>query len=82
MKISIIVPTFNSSATIQDNLDSVIAQKFNNYEILIIDNESTDNTIEIVKKNNLLNVKFIIEKDRGIFYAINKGIKISSGDII
>ena len=35
MKISIIVPTFNSSATIQDNLDSVIAQKFNNYEILI-----------------------------------------------
>jgi glycosyltransferase involved in cell wall biosynthesis len=82
MKISIIVPTFNSSATIQDNLDSVIAQKFNNYEILIIDNESTDNTIEIVKKNNLLNVKFIIEKDRGIFDAINKGIKISSGDII
>lgn len=82
MKISIIVPTFNSSTTIQDNLDSIIVQKINNYEILIIDNESTDDTIEIVKKNNLPNVKYIVEKDRGIFDAINKGIKISSGDII
>jgi len=60
MKISIIIPTFNSSETIQDTINSVIFQNFKNYEIIIVDNNSKDKTIEIIKKNRLIDIKFII----------------------
>ena len=53
MKISIIIPTFNSSETIQDTINSVILQNFKNYEIIIVDNNSKDKTIEIIKNNRL-----------------------------
>lgn len=82
MKISIIIPTFNSSETIQDTINSVIFQNFKNYEIIIVDNNSKDKTIEIIKKNRLIDIKFIIEKDKGVYDAINKGIKLSTGKII
>ena len=82
MKISIIIPTFNSSETIQDTINSVIFQNFRNYEIIIVDNNSKDKTIEIIKKNRLIDIKFIIEKDNGVYDAINKGIKLSTGKII
>lgn len=82
MKISIIIPTFNSSETIQDTINSVILQNFQNYEVIVIDNKSKDKTIEIIKKNKLKDIKFIIKKDKGIYDAINKGIKLSTGKII
>jgi glycosyltransferase len=82
MKISIITPTFNSEKTIQSNIDSIKSQSFKDFELIIIDNNSTDKTIEIIKKNNISNIKFLIEDDSGIFDAINKGIKLSDNDII
>jgi glycosyltransferase len=82
MKTSIIIPTFNSSETIQDTINSIIFQKYKNYEVIIIDNISKDKTIDIIKKNKLKNIKFIIKKDKGIYDAINKGIKLSTGKII
>ena len=82
MKISIITPTFNSAKTIQSNMDSIKSQSFKDYQMIIIDNNSTDETIEINKKNNIQNIKFLIEKDLGIFDAINKGIKISDNELI
>ena len=82
MKISIITPTFNSANTIQSNLDSIKSQSFKDYQLIIIDNNSTDETINIIKKNNISNVKFLIEKDEGIFDAINKGIKLSDNELI
>ena len=82
MKISIIIPTFNSSETIQDTINSVISQNFKNYEIIVVDNNSKDKTIEIIQKNRLIDIKFIIENDNGIYDAINKGIKLSTGKII
>lgn len=82
MKFSILIPTFNSSRTIQDSINSILFQSFKNYEIIIIDNLSSDETIKVIRKNNLENIKYIIEKDNGIFDAINKGIKLSSGEII
>ena len=82
MNVSIITPTFNSAKTIQSNLDSIKSQTFTDYQLIIIDNNSTDETVEIIKKNNIPNVKFLIESDLGIFDAINKGIKISDNDLI
>jgi len=82
MKFSILIPTFNSAKTIQDTIDSIKLQKFTSYEIIVIDNNSTDHTIQILKKNKLPNIKFIIEKDEGIYDAINKGILNARGDII
>ena len=82
MLISIIIPTFNSSQTIQNNLDSIKKQTYLNYEIVIIDNNSTDDTITLIKKNNFKNIKTIIEKDSGIYDAVNKGILNSTGDLV
>jgi len=82
MKISIITPTFNSANTIQSNIDSIKAQSFKDYQLIIVDNNSTDETIEIIKKNDIPDIKFLIEEDLGIFDAINKGIKLSDNDLI
>jgi glycosyltransferase involved in cell wall biosynthesis len=82
MLISIIIPTFNSEKTIRDNLVSIKQQSYLNYEIIIIDNNSIDKTLDIITEHNFTNIKIIKEKDRGIYDAINKGIKNSRGNII
>ena len=82
MKISIVTPTFNSANTIQSNIDSIKSQSYKDYQLIIVDNKSTDETIEIIKKNDVPNIKFLIEEDLGIFDAINKGIKISDHELI
>ena len=79
--ISIIIATYNSENTISDTLDSVKKQIFKNYEIVVIDKKSTDNTIKIVKKNKLKS-RICIGRDAGIYDAINKGILKSKGSII
>ncbi len=82
MKFSIITPTFNSEKTISKNINSIISQSFKDWEQIIIDNSSTDNTIDLVKKFKNTNIKIISEKDDGIYNAINKGILNSKGEII
>ncbi len=82
-KITIITPTFNSASSILTNLNSILKQDYRNWEHIIIDNKSTDNTIDLIIKNSLeKKIKIISEKDSGIFDAINKGIKYSKGEII
>lgn len=85
MKISIITVCFNSGNTIEDTIKSVLNQTYTNYEYLIIDGGSSDNTLDIIKSyEDKFNgrLKYISEKDKGIYDAMNKGIKLSSGDII
>jgi len=82
LKISIITPTFNSQETIKDNINSIIRQDYKNWEQIIIDNISTDETLNIVSQFNNNKITFVSEKDKGIFDAINKGILKASGDII
>ncbi len=79
---SIIIPTFNSAQTIRRCLDSIINQTFKNFEILIIDGFSTDETKVIVNTYQILfaHIRWISEKDRGIYDAMNKGIFLSKGD--
>lgn len=85
MKISIITPTYNSGKTLRDTLESVLKQTYTNYEHIIVDGASKDDTIQIIKENKEKykgKLKYISEKDSGIYDAMNKGIKIASGDII
>ena len=82
MKISIITPTFNSQETIEDNINSVIQQDYDNWEQIIVDNLSEDKTLNIVSKFQSNKTTIISEKDKGIYDAINKGISKAKGDII
>ncbi|MDP9041995.1 MAG: glycosyltransferase, partial [Bacteroidota bacterium] len=80
MKISIITPSFNQGKFIDDAIRSVLAQQYHDFEHIIVDNCSHDNTKEIVGKYP--HVKFISEPDEGQSDALNKGFLIATGDII
>lgn len=80
MKLSIIIPTYNSAKTIQRALDSIIAQTFTDYEVLIMDGLSKDNTIALCQSYKDSRINIYSEKDNGIYDAMNKGIKKAQGD--
>lgn len=82
MKVSIITVCKNAQDTIEQTIKSVISQTYNNIEYLIIDGKSTDNTLAIVNKYKNMVTAVISEKDEGLYYAMNKGIDLSTGDII
>jgi glycosyltransferase len=82
MKISIITPSFNSEKTIEDAIKSVIGQTYKDIEYIIIDGGSKDKTLEIINKYQDKVSKVVSEKDRGLYDAINKGIKLATGEII
>jgi len=81
LKVSIITVCYNSSKTIYKTLESVRNQKFKNFEHIIIDGKSTDNTLEICSSFSHIK-KIISEKDNGVYDAFNKGIACAEGDII
>ena len=80
--ISIITLTLNSTTTIERTLLSVANQSFTNIEHLIIDGQSTDGTLELIKRYQLKynHIKIVSEPDAGIYDAMNKGIKLSTGE--
>lgn len=80
MKISILTPSYNSGKYLKRAIDSVINQGFKNYEYIIADGNSTDNTKDIVKNYSFIN--FISEPDHGQSDAMNKAFARSTGDII
>lgn len=81
-KISLITVCFNAEASISRCIESVIGQTFKSYEYIIIDGASTDNTINIIKKYGANINVLVSEPDKGIYDAINKGIRLAKGDII
>ena len=82
MKLSIITVTYNSENTIQSTLDSLYNQSFQDFEHIIVDGDSTDKTLEIIKNNFFYDRTIISEKDYGIYDALNKGIKMAKGDYV
>lgn len=79
-KISIVTPSYNQGQFIEDAIRSVLQQDYPNFEHIIIDNCSTDETIDILNKYSHLT--WISEPDRGQSDALNKGFKMASGDIV
>lgn len=82
MKISIITATHNSQAYISDCIKSVNNQTYNNIEHIIVDGASKDKTLEIINSTPNRITKVISEPDKGIYDAMNKGIKAATGDIV
>jgi glycosyltransferase involved in cell wall biosynthesis len=80
--ISIITVVLNNKKFLQQSINSVLNQSYKNYELIIIDGQSTDGTLNIIKKNNSKIDYWISEKDKGLYDAMNKGIGLSRGSII
>ena len=85
MKISVITVTYNSAATVRDTIESVLQQEYDNYEYLVIDGCSNDNTVDIIKEYEPKfegRMKWISEKDKGMYDGINKGIRMATGVVV
>lgn len=82
LKISVITVCYNAESTIERCIQSVVTQSFKNVEYIIIDGRSTDNTLQIIHKYQQ-DIQFLLsEPDKGIYDAMNKGIKMATGDVI
>ena len=87
-KLSVIKPYFsiitvvkNDEKNIKKTINSVLKQNYKNYEYLIIDGKSTDRTVDNIKRFKK-KFKLVSNKDKGIYDAMNKGIKLSKGEVI
>lgn len=77
---TVIIPTFNSEKKIQVCLESVLKQSYSDFEVLLIDGASVDNTIRIAESFSDDRIKIFSEKDSGIYDAMNRGIKYARGE--
>ncbi|MCW3102600.1 MAG: hypothetical protein JWO09_1040 [Bacteroidetes bacterium] len=82
MKVSIITVCYNSASTIESTILSVLSQDHKDIEYIIVDGLSKDNTLQVAEKYSSRISKIISEKDDGIYFAINKGIALATGEII
>lgn len=85
MKVSVITATWNSVATLRDTLESVLAQTYSDIEHIIVDGGSTDGTMDLVREYEGRyegRLRYISEPDKGIYDAMNKGIRMASGEAI
>jgi glycosyltransferase involved in cell wall biosynthesis len=82
LKISIITVCYNSAKTIERTFQSVRKQTYSNIEYIVIDGNSIDNTLKIIENYKDIITKVISEPDKGLYDAMNKGIKLAKGDII
>ena len=85
MKITIVTVAYNSAKTIKDTIESVLSQTYKNYEYIIVDGKSKDNTLDIVKEYEPRfegRLRWISEPDKGIYDAMNKGISMATGEVV
>ncbi|MDM5263710.1 glycosyltransferase family 2 protein [Sulfurovum sp. XTW-4] len=82
MKISIITVVWNNKETIKYAIDSVLNQTYKDIEYIIVDGASSDGTVEVVQSYGDRITKFISEPDKGLYDAMNKGIKLATGDVV
>jgi len=85
LKISIITVTFNSASTLRNTLESVLVQTYPELEYIVVDGNSKDSTIEIIKEYELKfegRMHWLSEPDKGLYDAMNKGIRMATGEIV
>lgn len=82
MKVSVITVSFQSVATIESCIQSVIGQNYPDIEYIIIDGASTDGTLDVIERYRDKIAKVVSEPDEGIYFAMNKGVELASGDLI
>jgi glycosyltransferase involved in cell wall biosynthesis len=78
----VITVVFNARDTIENCIQSVLKQRYEDVEYIVIDGGSTDGTVEIIEKYSAHISAFLSERDNGIYDAMNKGIRLSKGDIV
>lgn len=81
-KFSIITVTFNAASVIEPTLASVAEQSYRNFEYLLIDGGSTDDTVVKAKASGIKFAHIVSERDKGLYDAMNKGIKLAKGDYL
>ena len=85
MRVSIITACYNRAGTIRKAIESVLAQSYHDIEYIVVDGESTDGTVELIRQFEPLfggRLKWVSEKDNGIYDAMNKGIKMATGEVV
>lgn len=80
LKVSIVIPTFNRGHTLTRAIDSVLSQSYSNFELIVVDDGSTDDTQNILKK--ISNISILKQENKGVSAARNSGIKKASGEWI
>src|SRR5664279_1773877 len=80
--VTVVTPSFNQGQFIRETIDSVFQQDYPQLEYIIIDGGSTDGTVEILKSYQDSRFRWISEKDQGQSDAINKGLRLSRGDVL
>ena len=81
-KFSIITITYNAASVLKPTLESVVAQTYTNYEYILVDGGSKDDTVAIAKASGIDFAQIISERDKGIYDAMNKGIALATGDYL
>lgn len=79
---SVVTVCYNAEDTIEETIKSIVKQTDKDYEYIVIDGLSCDNTVNVIKKYENYIDYFVSEKDEGIYHAMNKGLKIASGKYI
>lgn len=82
MKVSIITVCYNSASTLEDTLRSVLEQDYADVEYIVVDGGSTDGTLSLIEKYKGRISKIISEKDQGLYFALNKGIALATGEVV
>jgi glycosyltransferase involved in cell wall biosynthesis len=82
MKISVITAVYNNAATIAAALESTLSQSHSNAELIVIDGGSTDGTLDVIARYRDRISVFVSEPDRGIYDALNKGLRLATGDVV
>ncbi|WP_298880779.1 glycosyltransferase family 2 protein [uncultured Polaribacter sp.] len=82
MKISIITVNLNNSLGLEKTLNSISLQTYNSFELIVVDGDSIDDSVSVIRNNSSLISKFLVEKDKGVYDAMNKGIELAKGDYL
>lgn len=82
MKVSIITSVYNNKETIADAIESVLSQTYSDIEYIVVDGASKDGTVDVINQYSDKISTFVSEPDKGIYDGLNKGIALSTGDVI